>query len=60
MKYDLREFTDGLETPCPDNFTYSVMELAREHRVLYIIHTKKGDIVMRRLPARLPRWRRTP
>ncbi len=53
MKYDFREFTDGLETPCPDNFTYSVMELAREHRVLYIIHTKKGDIVMRRLPARL-------
>lgn len=53
MKYDLREFSEGLELPCPDDRTLSVMELAKEHLVRYVIRTKKGDIIMRRLPARL-------
>lgn len=53
MKYDFREFMDGLEIPSPDDASYSVIELANEHRVRYVVRTKKGDIIMRRLPARL-------
>lgn len=45
--------TFGNDVPSADDCTISVAELAHEHRYRYILRTKKGDVILRRMPCRL-------
>lgn len=50
------DFRDAVtRTPLPSDNTYSIVQLAHEHRERYVFHTKAGDIILRRLPLRLHR-----
>lgn len=39
----------------PSDNTYSIVQLAHEHKERYVYHTHVGDIILRRMPLRLQR-----
>lgn len=53
VTYDYTDLDTG--DPLPDEGSYSVMELDREHLVRYVLHTSEGDVVLRHLPLRMAR-----
>lgn len=55
MELDFRDIVTGARVPSPDDGTYSIVELTREHRERYVFQTKAGAIILRRLPLRLYR-----
>ena len=53
VTYDYTDIDTG--DPLPDEGSYSVMELNREHLVRYVLQTSKGAVVLRHLPLRMAR-----
>lgn len=53
VTYDYTDLDTG--DSLPDDGTYSVMELNREHLVRYVLETSKGAVVLRHLPLRMAR-----
>ena len=57
MKMSLNlDFRDAItRESLPSDNTYSIVQLAHEHRERYLYHTQAGDIILRRMPLRLQR-----
>ena len=53
VTYDYTDIDTG--DPIPDEGSYSIMELDREHLVRYVLNTSKGAVVLRHLPLRMAR-----